>query len=66
MHFCGESEDAAGPEWNGSWRGVDRVSLGVGWDPVSPDEQINESLSDTISTWSIEAERKKYLHWKDV
>ena len=64
--FLWESEDAAGPEWNGSWRGVEHVSLGVGWDPVSPDEQVAESLSDSNSTWSIETERKKYLHWKDV
>ena len=64
--FLWQSEDAAGPEWNGSWRGVEHVSLGVGWDPVSPDEQVAESLSDSNSTWSIETERKKYLHWKDV
>ena len=64
--FLWESEDATGPEWNGSWRGIKHISLGVGWDPVSPDEQVEEGPSDAHATWSIANERKKYLHWKDV
>lgn len=27
---------ASGPEWNGSWRGIEWIGLGPGWIPAAP------------------------------
>jgi hypothetical protein len=63
------SASAAGPEWNGSWRGVEHVCLSVGWTPISPDiseEGIVGVEEDDPSKWDIQAERRKYYHRKEV
>ncbi|KIV82171.1 hypothetical protein PV11_04299 [Exophiala sideris] len=58
------SSEKYGPEWNGGWRGLDRLVLEVGWKPVPPllDESAPESDE---SSWNVENERELYRFNKE-
>ncbi|EFQ99408.1 hypothetical protein MGYG_08974 [Nannizzia gypsea CBS 118893] len=36
IDIYGQSHSASGPEWNGSWRGIEWIGLGPGWVPEAP------------------------------
>jgi hypothetical protein len=59
-----QSDDAnLGPEWNGSWRGVEYVGLAVGWTPVPPKIKSNQSGD---RGWDVTEERQKYYYQKEL
>jgi hypothetical protein len=55
-------EGSAGPEWNGGWRGIERVCLGVGWKPVPLEFDEGESSEENDGGWNVEIERQRYYH----
>ena len=72
---CGDWYDAlvwqpergtAGPEWNGSWRGVEHICLSVGWKPVPP--VVDEVVSGVGASegWDVHVERQRYYHSKEL
>ncbi|OCT46429.1 hypothetical protein CLCR_01163 [Cladophialophora carrionii] len=54
------------PEWNGGWRGLEKLILEVGWRPVAPPaiEDYRLFTSET-SSWNVENERRLYRYRKD-
>ncbi len=55
------SLDRYGPEWNGGWRGVERLILEVGWKPMSP--YIDATApGQGQPAWNVEDERKMYRY----
>ncbi|KAI1609805.1 hypothetical protein EDD36DRAFT_56255 [Exophiala viscosa] len=53
-----------GPEWNGGWRGLERLVLEVGWKPVPP--LLSESMAKCDeSSWNVENERELYRFNKE-
>lgn len=58
------SSDKYGPEWNGGWRGLERVVLEVGWRPVPPSLDEFVAGSDQQS-WNVEKERQIYRYNKE-
>ena len=56
----------AGPEWNGSWRSIDRLCLGVGWKPVPLSANEGESDFDEVVGWDVQLERQKHYHRKEL
>ena len=72
---CGDWFEALrvpnGPEWNGSWRGIEHVRLGVGWTPAEPDtdhERMPKAtqIAGPAERWDVEEERREYYYRKDV
>lgn len=59
-------EDSVGPEWNGSWRGIEHICLGVGWSPIKPEEIISIQNEEEPGSWDVEQERVKYRYRKDL
>ena len=41
----GTARTAVGPEWNGAWRDIEQIGLGVGWTPVSDDAVTTPDVS---------------------
>ncbi|KIX03589.1 uncharacterized protein Z518_07142 [Rhinocladiella mackenziei CBS 650.93] len=58
------SHETLGPEWNGGWRGLERLVLEVGWRPIPPEAESRPADPDE-SSWNVENERKVYRHNKE-
>lgn len=54
-----------GPEWNGGWRGLDKLILEVGWKPVPPQIEDDHLFASDTTGWNVENERRLYRHKKD-
>ena len=54
------------PEWNGGWRGLEKIILEVGWKPIlaSPEEEDQHGPSVETS-WGSEHDRIMYRYSKD-
>ena len=52
LDIYGGVHSATGPEWNGSWRGIDWLGLGPGWvpdpGPVVGDDAVSSQSSDRM------------------
>ncbi len=59
-------EESAGPEWNGSWRGIEHMCLGTGWKPVPPVIDEGSSADAGGEAWDVRAERQRYYHRKEL
>ncbi|KIW62908.1 hypothetical protein, variant [Phialophora macrospora] len=60
-----QSEQLA-PEWNGGWRGLEKLILEVGWRPVAPPSTEDYRLfTPETSSWNVENERRLYRYRKD-
>lgn len=55
-----------GPEWNGGWRGLEYLCLGIGWIPIMPEAEQADQTPEPGTTWNVEHERKLYRYRKDV
>ena len=49
--------ESVGPQWNGWWRGIEHISLAVGWDPIEPETEDGEE--------DHQMERKRHLYMKE-
>ncbi|KAK2875213.1 hypothetical protein FQN49_001683 [Arthroderma sp. PD_2] len=54
VDIYGKSYDVTGPEWNGSWRGIEWIGLGPGWAPEIPSQ---DSISVKDGDEDIELRR---------
>lgn len=53
-----------GLEWNGAWRGIEYMKLGVGWSPELPDEpRLNAEVAAAISTSDTEAKSNQRAYF---
>jgi hypothetical protein len=54
------------PEWNGGWRGLEKLILEVGWRPVAPPSAEDyRFFTPETSSWNVENERRLYRYRKD-
>lgn len=58
------SSDRYGPEWNGGWRGLERLILEVGWKPEPLYTDASGPGLDQ-QLWNLEDERKMYRYRKE-
>lgn len=58
------SPERLGPEWNGGWRGIEKLVLEVGWNPAPPNLEDGSLEPDALS-WNVDNERKVYRYNKD-
>jgi hypothetical protein len=58
------SSDRYGPEWNGGWRGLERLILEVGW---KPEPLYTDATGPGLDQqhWNVEDERKMYRYRKE-
>jgi len=54
-----------GPEWNGGWRGLEKLILEVGWKPVAPLLDDYRLFAPENMSWNDKNERLIYRYRKD-
>ncbi|KAJ9605263.1 hypothetical protein H2200_009920 [Cladophialophora chaetospira] len=59
------TKEPLGPEWNGGWRGLEKLILEVGWRPVPPTVKDNRYFALETVSWNVETERQLYRYRKD-
>ncbi|KAK5946829.1 hypothetical protein PMZ80_000973 [Knufia obscura] len=57
LTWADEDGDMVSADWNGAWRNIDAIILGVGWLPGRPPSLEDELSSTTRSTSSIDSTR---------
>lgn len=55
-----------GPEWNGGWRGLEKLVLHSGWKPIPPPPHVARNQTDPSGpSWNVEHERIIYRFQKE-
>ena len=54
-----------GPEWNGGWRGLEKLILEVGWKPAAPWVEEHRIFEPETSSWDVDNERQMYRYSKE-
>ena len=52
-----------GPAWNGSWRSINHICLGVGWEPVGPERDDAKDSDDAKARrqeWAYQQDMKRH------
>ncbi|KAK2740934.1 hypothetical protein FQN57_005938 [Myotisia sp. PD_48] len=58
VDVSGDTHSTRGPDWNGSWRGIEWLGLGLGWTPMHLAESIHLMADDSMYQWH----RDQQLH----
>ena len=59
-----EEGGSIGPQWNGSWRGIDHLYLNVGWKPLLSDDV--QSATESNEQWDVEIEKRRQYYRKEM